>query len=44
VSTEEEEDAPVIDNDFSYTRNAHRNDDEWIIDHSMDNPSPELQT
>jgi hypothetical protein len=38
------DDVPVIENDFSYTRNAHRNDDEWIIIQDMPNPSHDLRT
>jgi hypothetical protein len=38
------DDFPVIENDFSYTRNAHRNDDEWIIIQDMPSPSHDLRT
>jgi hypothetical protein len=38
------DDVPVIENDVSYTRNAHRNDDEWIIIQDMPNPSHDLRT
>jgi hypothetical protein len=29
---------------FSFTHNAHRNDDEWIIIQDMPNPSHDLRT
>jgi hypothetical protein len=35
---------PVIENDFSYTRNAHWNDDAWIIIQDMPNRSHDLRT
>jgi hypothetical protein len=38
------DDVPVIENYFSYTRNSHRNDDEWIIIQDMPNPSHDLRT
>jgi hypothetical protein len=38
------DDAPVIENDFSYTHNAHQNDDEWIIIQDMPNMSHDLRT
>jgi hypothetical protein len=38
------DDVPVIEKDFSYTRNAHRNDDEWIIIQDMPTPSHDLRT
>jgi hypothetical protein len=37
------DDVHVIEKDFSYTRNAHRNDDEWIIIQDMPNPSRDLR-
>jgi hypothetical protein len=37
-------DIHVIENIFSYTRNTHRNDDEWIIIQDMPNPSHDLRT
>jgi hypothetical protein len=38
------DDVPVSENDFSCTRNTHRNDDEWIIIQDMPNPSHDLRT
>jgi hypothetical protein len=38
------DDVPIIEKDFSYTRNAHRNDDGWIIIQDMPNPSHDLRT
>jgi hypothetical protein len=38
------DDVPVIENNFSYTLNAHRNDDEWIIIQDIPNPSHDLRT
>jgi hypothetical protein len=38
------DDVPVIENVFSYTRNAHRNDDERIIIQDKPNPSHDLRT
>jgi hypothetical protein len=38
------DDVPVIENDFSYTCHAHRNDNEWIIIQDMPNLSHDLRT
>jgi hypothetical protein len=38
------DDDPVIENDFSYTHNAHRNGNAWIIIQDMPNPSHYLRT
>jgi hypothetical protein len=37
-------DVPIIENDFSYTRNPHGNDDECIIIQDMSSPSHDLRT
>jgi hypothetical protein len=38
------DDVPVIENVFSYTRNARQNDDEQIIIQDMPNPSHDIRT
>jgi hypothetical protein len=38
------DDVPVIEHDFSYTRNAHRNDEQWTFIQDMPNPSHDLRT
>jgi hypothetical protein len=43
LPAEVSDDVPVIQNDFSYAHNAHRNNEEWIIIQDMPNPSHYLR-
>jgi hypothetical protein len=40
----ENEDVVTVDNDFSYVRTNHQNDDEWIIILDMESPSPDSRS